>query len=510
MLRSVNGPLLAALVVTATVSAQDLRFRNVTSEAGLNYLLDIDRPGVSAADYDGDGWMDVCFVAGHKGQPQIFRNNGAAIQAGVPVRWFSNVTREVMRGPGRVPESSLALFADLDNDGDKDIVSIKRFPSDDYPEGDADDTGIIVYEQQDGLFSQAATPPNLGRSHQRMGGLAVADLDMDSFLDIVYVHNGGGEGDGGPGFCIRNLGGMRFGDATSRFGADIGTQRRYFSVLLADFNGDMRPDMHCAVDFFRDYHCWNNGDGTFTDVTAKVGATNRGSDMGLAIGDIENDGDMDIYSTNINEGILYVNDGTGHFTQEAQERGVGSYGLDTVIGWGTAFVDLDNDGDEDLVFVANQNPGYLYQNDGTGHFTQVTDGSFLRLEGHGLVPLDYDRDGAMDLLVLRGGVADYPYLFRNQSPALEGNHWLVVELEGTASNRDGIGAKVEVFAGPLWVTRMVMGGYSFKSAPPSIVHFGLGTARVAATVRVTWPSGTIQDFHDVPGDRYLRIVEPGR
>ena len=508
MLRSTTAVALAAFAIP--LPAQDFQFKNVTAEAGLAYRLALHRPGVSVGDYDDDGWVDVVFSGGHKLVPQLFRNNGAAKKAGEAVRWFSNVTARTMPGPQHAEASSVSLFCDLDNDGDKDLVSIKRYPSKDYPEGDHADTGVIVLEQRDdGRYYKAATPPNLGRAQQRHGGLGVADLDGDSLLDIVFLHNGGGKGEGGPGAFIKNLGGMTFGDASSRFGADITTHRRYFSVLLADFNGDMLPDLHAAVDFYPDWHCWNNGDGTFTDVTQKVGATNRGSDMGLAIGDIENDGDMDIYSTNINEGILYVNDGTGHFTQEAAARGVGSYGFDTVIGWGTAFVDFDNDGDQDLIFVANSNPGYLYENDGTGHFTEVTDGTWLRLLGHGLVPLDYNRDGAIDIIVNRSGGTRYPNLFRNQSPALEGNHWLIIDLEGTVSNRDGIGAKIEVFSGELHMTRMIMGGYSFKAGPPSNAHFGLGSTAGAERIRVTWPSGIVQDIHNVRGDRYLTITEPG-
>jgi hypothetical protein len=298
-------------------------------------------------------------------------------------------------------------------------------------------------------------------------------------------------------------------DCTATQGRSIGVLRRYFSVLLADFTGDGLPDLHAAVDFHPDFHCDNVGDGVLVDVSLAAGTTNTGSDMGLAIGDIENDGDLDIFSTNINFGVLYVNKGSGTFKDEADARGVGTWpSIGLCIGWGTAFADLDHDQYEDLVCVGWGSPGYVWRNKGNGTFKLATPAGNLNLLGQTLVPFDFDRDGDVDLLVLDTGKNATPHLYENVSPSLAARHWLVVEPEGTLSNRDGVGTIVEVTAGGVTMTRPIMAGYSFKSGPPMNAHFGLGDYGTADTVIIRWPSGIVQTLADVPGDRYLEAVEP--
>ena len=237
-------------------------------------------------------------------------------------------------------------------------------------------------------------------------------------------------------------------------------------------------------------------------MTSDVGAGHVGSDMGLAIGDIENDGDFDIFSTNIMTHVMYVNDGTGHFTNEASQRGTNVIPL---TGWGTAFVDLDHDRDQDLVYIGTGQPGALFENDGSGHFSMVETTS-CRWEGHCLVPFDYDRDGDIDFLVLRnlhGRIG----LLENRSRSAQDRHWLMVRLQGTVSNRDGVGAKVEVNAGGVKMIRPMINGYSFKAGPPVEAHFGLRQYD-QVDVKVTWPNGTVQVLQDVAADQELLIVEP--
>ncbi len=485
---------------------QGMEFRDVTAEAGLACTLDKIGGGIAVGDYDGDGWQDICVTGAEDASPQIFRNQGELVAQGHLVRKFRKVTSEVM--PYDAKSSSFAMFADLDNDGDQDLVSVRRYPDDEHPDGDPDETGVIFYEWRSGRFRDVNSLPDLGRSHNRFGGLALADTDVDGDLDVVYVHNGGAGGgqQGGPGFFLRNEGLPRFADATASFGADLSTWRRYFTVVLADFNGDMLPDLHTAVDFYSDWHCWNVGGGVYLDVTQQVHATHAGSDMGLSVGDIENDGDLDIYSTNIASAILYVNDGAGYFTEEASQRGCGNWGFTLATAWGTAFADLDLDRDQDLVLVAYGDPGFLFENDGAGYFSQATAGTNLRLLGHGLVPFDYDLDGDLDLLVLRTEPT-FISLYENLWPADSGRHWLRILLQGTASNRDGVGAKVEVVAGGVTQTRAILAGYSFKSGPPMEAHYGLGDAAGADQVRVTWPSGHVSVLTNVQGDQVLTIVE---
>jgi len=228
--------------------------------------------------------------------------------------------------------------------------------------------------------------------------------------------------------------------------------------------------------------------------------------MGLAVGDIDNDGDLDIYSTNINLGVLYVNDGTGTFQNEAQARGVGSWGPDLTIGWGTCFEDFDLDGDQDLAFVAIGDAfGHLYENDGTGFFGDVTAGSGMELRGFGLIPFDYDHDGDRDLLLSRMGSL---VLYENHATDQKDKHWLLVELEGTQSNRDGIGARIELTTQDgATQTRHILSGYSYQCGPPKDAHFGLGRNTRVKELVVTWPNGKVTRRGPFIADRYLTIVE---
>lgn len=503
---------LTATLLAAPASAQNLEFYDVTSQVGLDFpLSDTSRTGIAVGDYNGDGWLDVSISGASDERPQIFRNNGLQNQVNdrtdTPLsQWFTNVTAEVM--PPTAEPASLAMFCDLDNDGDHDLLTVKRYINPSTGLWTENISGLTYYLNLEGRFVLGATAPDLGKFTRPLGGLALADVDCDSDLDVVFAHSGGaGLTTNAPGFYLRNDGLPNLVDATAQVVPSITTPRRYFSVVLADFTGDGLPDLHSAIDLFPDYHCNNTGSGTFTNVSFSAGTTNKGSDMGLAVGDIENDGDLDIFSTNINFGVLYVNDGAGKFTEEGVARGVGGWVGPVVIGWGTAFIDLDLDMDLDLVAVGRANPGFTWRNNGAGKFKQVAVGGDLDLFGYNLLPFDYDRDGDIDLLVCDVGANETPHLYENRSPITAGRHWIVIEPEGTRSNRDGVGAVVRVTAGGVTQTREILAGYSFKSGPPMNAHFGLAD-NATCDVSITWPSGVVQTLTGVAADRYLGVVEP--
>lgn len=493
---------------TVPLAAQTFEFSDVGSAEGLSVRVTGGGPGCAVGDYNGDGWPDVSICGSIDPRPQIFMNRGAALAAGAKGPHFVNVTSQVL--PIDTVPSSLAMFADLDNDGDPDLLVVRRFQNPSTGEWDDRRTGLMAYENQGGYFVDMGTPPELGFALKKNGGLALADCDDDGDLDAVFVHSGPaviGSSTGGPGFYIRNDGLDQLVDATADFGAALSGPRRYFSAVLADFNGDLKPDLHAACDGMIDFHCRRTAPGSFEDVSVAVGADNVGSDMGLAVGDIENDGDLDIFSTNIDRGILYVNDGQGNFTEEGFARGVGGWPM-VPVGWGTAFVDFDHDRDQDLVFIAGQDPGLLFENDGTGHFTNATAGSNLDLLGHGLLPFDYDQDGDYDLLVWRSDM-HHTRLYENRSSSLADRHWLVVRAVGQRSNADGVGVIVRVEAGGVEQTRAILCGYSFKAGPPLEAHFGLGDAATAQRVTITWPTGKTQVLDNVSADRKLVVHERG-
>ncbi|MFT7677781.1 MAG: hypothetical protein ACI8QC_001766 [Planctomycetota bacterium] len=500
-----------ALLLAAPLSAQ-FQFVEVTQERGLDAVLNsAPGPGTAVGDIDSDGWPDLVYFGLRNQRPVIYRNNGAAVQAGTSNRWFVDISRDVLQNI--CPPSSMGLLADVDNDGDPDLIFSRLHIDPATGEYTPNRTSMHYLENrvpQGGRFVDVGTnDPNAGYSETRTTGMTMADCDNDGDLDLVYLHNGGNAAlIGGPGFYFRNEGGGQFSDQTALFGADLFENNRHFTPALVDFSGDMLPDLHVSIDFYQDKHCLNLGGGMFQDVSQAAGTTSTNADMGLAVGDIDNDGDMDMYSTNINIGVLYVNNGAGHFTDEAATRGVFSWGSSTTIGWGTAFGDLDMDRDQDLCFVAYGNaPGHIYENDGTGHFTDRTAlNPELFMRGHGLIPFDYDMDGDLDLLVMRSGPST-PSLYENQAEQ-SGQHWLQITLRGTTSNREGIGARIEAtFQDGLKQTQFVKAGTSFRSALPSKVHFGMGSHTEVRRLVVTWPSGQVTEMASVPADQHMLIVE---
>lgn len=469
------------LVAAAPAMGGDFQFTQ-RSDCGLTYTgIAQWRDAVAVGDYDGDGWLDVVMTGGPMGT-RLYRNLGN--------KAFEDVTG--LAFPPDVPEAMMAVFCDFDNDGDQDVLLARCVPN-------FMNTGVELLINEQGVFRLAGWPEDLGFANGNGGGMAVGDLDRDGWLDIARVHQFG------PGFYLRQEAPNWAVDRTDElFGAGLSTSRRHWSVVLADFNNDGWPDLHSAIDFAPDYQARNQQDGTFADVSAESGVTYIGSDMGLAVGDIENDGDLDIYSTNIGWQVLYVNDGTGTFTNQAEARGVDFTGL-IGWGWGTEFGDMDNDGDLDLLMVDSSAPGKLFINHGDGYFTRDDSDNGMLLYGFGLVLFDYDRDGDLDLIVSRRDTD--PNLYENVSPALDGNHWLTLRLQGVASNRDGIGARLYAKVGGATLTREVVGGQSFVSGTDLQVHFGLGAATSVDRLEIRWPSGASQNYYNVAGDRELTIVE---
>ena len=490
--------------------AQNLQFNEVSAASGLDVLLGETSPGIAAGDFNLDGWPDVLVSGAADARVRLYLNRGGLLQNGFGGPRFADVSDIVF--PQGTNPASHAIFADVDGDHDLDIVAARRFPDPQGGDAGLQDTGIEVY-RNDNLgreFVRLDLPDSLGRDATPYGGLTAGDPDGDGDLDLIYLHNGGGNGIGGPGFYLRNEGDGTFVDDTASFGGGLGVATRYFSAILFDYSGDGMSDLHCAVDFFIDRHFHGNGNGTFQNVTQAVGATNQGSDMGLAIGDPDGDGDFDLYSTNVNVGVFYENDGAGNFTNTANQRGINKFnhGLSTCVGWGTAFADYDLDGDEDLIAIGSLGLGELFENDGTGHFAKVSGGSGITLIGRSLVNFDFDKDGDLDVLIGYGGNVQTLRLYENVSPATETNHWLRVQPFGSQSNGRALGAHVEIVVRDVSIHRAIVAGNSFKSGFPYEAHFGVGRATVVDEVRVHWPSGQTTVLTDVPVDRTLRVVEP--
>ena len=506
-------PVLFIVALSATAAsapAQQFELVDVTARMGIDYSFADRRMGFAIGDYDGDGWQDVAVFAADDQTPSIFRNQGALIKGGQDVPWFTNVTDQVMP-PNDIP-TTLGAFADLDNDGDQDMVVTRRGYNPATGTPDSGVGAIAYYENKldtTGRFEVGSNLLRVGYSASTVSTLALVDYDGDADLDIFMAYSGLlGDQSNSRAFMVRNDGLPNLVDVSTAFNSRLPNLQRALTAVFADFNGDMLPDLHCAVDFHRDFQCRNMGGGQFLDVTLAAGVTNFGSDMGLAVGDIDNDLDLDIYSTNINIGVLYVNDGVGQFADEAALRGCRSFSNgETSVGWGTNFVDLDNDQDLDLTVIpTGTGTGNFFMNDGTGQFTDVTVATGIELKGYSIIDFDFDKDGDQDLLAMGNGALNSPRFFLNNT--VNTNHWLVVELEGTLSNRDAIGAQVVVRTPDgTEQLRAMMAGHSYRTGTPKALHFGLGDNSIVSEVEIRWPSGQVDLLTPFVADRYIKVTE---
>jgi len=508
----VDVALAAQLLFTGTVGPV---FDAVT-EVHMVHMQRIMGNGAAVGDYDGDGDLDL-YLLGHNGQPnRLFRNE-------LVTRTFTDVTPPELAdtGLGRV-----AHFVDLDNDGDLDLLVI----NDD--DGGATVSPSRIYRNNG---NATFTDVSAGSGFRPLGylhcGCAIADYDRDGLLDIYVTVWRYERGTGTPGFpgenvLYRNLGGMQFADTTAAAGLG-GLARDSFTAIFTDFDDDGWPDLYVAVDHTSD-EFYFNVNGTFVNDTVAVGLTHTGNDMGVACADIDDDGDLDLYVTNITDpsggtgtlqrNVFYLNDqnviGRPRFRDFSVSRGV----TDTYFGWGTEFFDADQDGDLDIAAVSGfdewvlafkgpgspvyRTPSVLFINDGTTRFTRVTGAGLDDPDdGRGLIAFDYDRDGDLDLLTTN--VAQPVRLLENRTTPM--GHWLGVAL--SPDNR-AIGARVYATIGAVTKRRDVIAGRSYLAGTPSEVHFGLGGATTVDTLRIEWADGTVQTLTDVPVDRMLRLVAP--
>lgn len=502
------------LVFTASQAAQP--FPQLTSEHWQR-MQRVMGTGAAVADVDGDGDLDV-YLLGHLGQAnRLYRNDLDGGAAG-----FTDVTPAVLANLGL---SRVAHFADLDGDDDPDLVLVNDHDEQVPPVSKA----MLFRNDGAGVWTDVTTGSGFTPVGYLHAGASLTDYDADGRLDI-YVTNWGAAAGGIPAFpgsnrLYRNLGGFRFVDVTDAAGLG-GLASNSFAAVFADFDDDGDADLHVAVDYEDDEFYRNDG-GLFVNVSEAVGATHRGNDMGIACADLDDDGDLDMYSTNIvdpentfflwNQGNVYYENqlaqtGTLQFIDRAYELGIEH----TDWGWGTDFVDLENDGDLDIVAVTGfdegvfvlagagsplyQVPGAIFESDGAGGFSRLL-GTPLDAtdDSRGLVAFDHDRDGDVDLLVVNH--AQPVRLLENQST--NQGHWLTVKL---SPDPVAIGASVRVTVGGTTKRRDVIAGKSYLAGTPSEVHFGLGGATQADEVRVTWASGAETVLEDVATDQVLSLA----
>ena len=468
--------------------------------------------GAAAADYNNDGWVDL-YITRMDAPDLLYQNNGDGT--------FTDVASLV--GINRVEGSNGVAFADINNDGYQDI----------YVTTVDHDRHYLYLSDGQGQFTEEGISRNAaldtGIEHFGMG-VSFGDYDGDGYLDIHttewrspedwnngqlqnhtrLLHNNGAAE---PGY---------FTDVTKEAGVDIPSTYA-FNSHFTDLDRDGHQDLIVTGDLSTSKLFWNNGDGTFTDGTVEAGVGTDKTGMGLAVGDYDGDGLLDYFVTavlnpggNLDGNRLYHNEGNRVFSDQTDAAGVREGGW----GWGTSFLDYDNDGDLDIAMtngintaganpIFQNDPTILWRNNGDGTFTDVTSevGITDTASGRGLLSFDYDKDGDLDLFVVNNG--SDPIFYRNDGG--NANDWLKVDTVGTISNADGVGAFITVIAeegGPKQI-REVSASSDFLGQSEITAHFGLGdlTSDSVHLVRIEWLSGIVQEFHDVPKNTVLVAEE---
>ena len=455
---------------------KDGTFEDVTEKAGLQgvgYGM-----GVAVGDYDNDGNEDL-YVTAYGGN-HLYHNNGNGI--------FTDVTEKAGVGGDKTPRfswSTSAAWIDLDADGLLDLVVLR----------------YVVWDWEDVWCGE-----------HREGHRAYCHPDLfPAIAPLVYHNNGNGT----------------FTEVAAKVG--MATPGKGLGVALADFDRDGKIDLAIANDSMPEFLYHNKGDGTFeeTGLTAEIAVDGDGrtyAGMGVDFQDYDNDGWPDLVLTNLanQKYALYRNNHDGSFTYATYAAGFAPMTL-LHSGWGIHFLDYDNDGLKDLLIAQGHDldtvelnypqlhykePLLLARNMGSGKFVDVSAQSGVvfsqKWVGRGMAVGDLDNDGRLDAVVTtNGGPA---YVLHNETQTA--NHWLSLLLVGHKSNRDAIGANVQLTTahGSQYWTVSTAGSY--LSSNDKRAHFGLGDASVADAVEIQWPSGICQVLHNVKGDQVLRVEEP--
>jgi enediyne biosynthesis protein E4 len=510
------------------------------------FIIEANGSGVGLIDYDNDGWLDIYMVngstyeaeAGKAPAPKaaLFHNNHDGT--------FTNVAEKA--GVANDRWGVGVAIADYDNDGWPDIY-VTNFGR-----------NRLYHNNHDGTFTDVAEKAGVTLGNWSTGA-TWGDYDGDGRLDLFvpgYVHydlanppSSGGKGTsyafcqfrgeevmcgprglkGEPDHLFHNNGDGTFTDVSEKAG--VGDKSAYYGLSSAfvDINNDGKPDLLVANDSTPNYLYLNKGDGTFEDASYASGyALNENgretASMGIAVGDYMNNGLLDLYNTTFSDDYnpLYRNDDNANFTDISYQLGIAEPTI-PFLGWGTAFLDFDNDGWKDLMVVNGhvyptvdtrpwgtswaQRP-LLFHNIEGKKFEVVppVEGTGLAdvFRGRGMAVGDLFNDGKLDVVV--NVLDDHPILLRNVFP--DKHHWIELKLVGgPKSPRDAVGATVYLTAGGKKQRGDVISGASYASTHDPRLHFGLGDATTIDSIEVRWPSGAKETFSIDKPDQIVTLAE---
>ena len=527
-------------------------FTDVASAVGLSdptiygdvdkkrYIIETNGCGVAFVDYDNDGWMDLFTLSGTRltgmtarREPtnRLYRNkrNGT----------FADVTDKA--GLRRSGWASSVCVGDYNNDSHEDLFITYWGKN------------VLYRNNGDGSFSDVTQKAGLSAEATRWGsGCTFIDYDRDGKLDLFVANylkfdiaNTPEPGKGanctwkgvpvncGPkglptdtNLLYHNNGDGTFTNVSESSGIAKVQGRYSMTATTLDFDRDGWTDIYVACDSSASTLYRNNHDGTFTDVAVEAGCAynedgQAQAGMGVATGDYNGDGLVDIFKTHFSDDLpaLYKNSGRGFFEDASRAAG---FDITRYVEWGTGLVDFDNDGWRDVLIVTgsvypevekifkeypHRGPRLVYQNLRNGRFrdvtTQMGPAILSPRSSRGSAFGDFDNDGDVDVLVMNMNEA--PLLLRNEYAGK--NNWLMLNLVGTKSNRSAIGARVVLKTGGQIQFQEVTSQSSYYSHNDHRLHFGLGQNKQADSIEILWPSGAREVLNNVPANKIMNIKE---
>ncbi|MFC0604521.1 FG-GAP-like repeat-containing protein [Winogradskyella pulchriflava] len=460
-------------------------FSNEASNIGIEAICgnSLYGSGITFFDYDNDGWDDITIASAQ----------------GDPVRFFKNINGNFVEQTLNIANNNWrnkqVNWVDIDNDGDNDLFIT------------SDTSGNKLYKNLGNMIMEDITASSGMLTEVLVSyGASWGDYNNDGFLD-VFVSN---RHTNIPNVLYKNNGDLTFTIVNTEAGI-INEGMLSFCSAFFDFNNDGYQDIYVSNDKIENTNILykNNGDGTFTDVSDVSGTGIAIDAMSVTIDDFNADGWMDIYVTNDVVGNVFLkNNGDGTFTDIAEITNT----TFNSVGWGAVFLDADNDSDLDL-YVSGEHygsvPGYLssafYKNNNNGTFSinnAAVPGDLAISYSNAIG--DTDNDGYPEIVVNNIN-HDNIFLWKNNTAPT--NNWLKVKLEGTQSNKNGIGSLIEIFANGNKQYRYTLCGEGYLSQNSATEIFGLGATSNIDYIKVKWLSGIEDIIYDINANQYLHIVE---